>query len=137
MKAELTRVLEALDARRMAPRLAAALGSTPRGWTVLDAKYEPGLKAILLYAQGSRLVRGDVALDGDAEGDATDATVIAPGVRLSVFPHDPGLPTLPAALRRSAIGAALDAPCSRVTLSSTLRTRSATSHQLSPPGGRW
>ncbi len=116
MKAELTRVLEALDARRMAPRLAAALGSTPRGWTVLDAKYEPGLKAIVLYAQGSRLVRGDVALDGDAEGDATDATVIAPGVRLSVFPHDPGLPTLPAALRRSAIGAALDAPCSRVTL---------------------
>lgn len=126
MKAELTRVLEALDARRMAPRLAAALGTTARGWCVLDAKYEPGLKAIVLYAQGERLVRGDVVLDG-AVGDAdaaahtttgtnTDAPVVAPGVRLAAFPHDPGLPTLPAAMTRSALRAALDAPCSRVTL---------------------
>ena len=43
----------------MGPRLTAALGT--HGPThVLDAKFEPGLRAELLYEHAGRLVRGDL-----------------------------------------------------------------------------
>jgi hypothetical protein len=111
MNRELQRVVEALDAGPMGPRLVAALGA---GSThVLDGKYEPGLKALVLYAHDGRLVRGDVQLDGT---DLRDGLMVEPGVRLSVFPHDPGLPTLPDALDRARLGAALGAVCTDVVL---------------------
>lgn len=88
------RFAEALRARDMGPRLADALGCSTTTCHVLDAKYEPGVRAMVLYEYAGRLFRGDLlpAPDrGDPEGDA----VVAPGVRLAGFPHDPDLPSLP------------------------------------------
>ena len=76
------RFLEALQPWRMRPELAAATGSRSATCHVLDAKYEPGVRAVILYSLGDQLVRGDLLPLPD-------------GVRLSPFPHDPDLPTLP------------------------------------------
>jgi aminoglycoside phosphotransferase (APT) family kinase protein len=85
LKAQHDRLLEALRPAVMGPRVAAALGrpaSTPLH--VLDAKYEPGVRAVVLYLLGDRLVRADVLPD-------------VAGVLLSPYPDDPDLPGLPAA----------------------------------------
>ncbi len=106
------RFAEALRPRVMGPRLAAALRGDTRTCHVLDAKYEPGKRALVLYDYGGRLVRGDLlpaAGDPASDSAASDSTaydstaydstaVVEPGVRLSVFPHDPDLPSLPRAL---------------------------------------
>ncbi|MGH3474166.1 MAG: hypothetical protein ACRDOT_04550 [Aeromicrobium sp.] len=76
------RFLEALQPWRMRPELAAVTGSRSTSCHVLDAKYEPGVRAVILYALGDQLVRGDLLPMPD-------------GVRISPFPHDPDLPTLP------------------------------------------
>lgn len=118
---ESARFAEALQPRVMGPRLAAALdgagGRSARACHVLDAKYEPGHRALVLYQYGEQLVRGDLlaedvlgedvlgedvlgedVLGGDLlGGDGVvheGGPVVAPGVRLSVFPHDPDLPWL-------------------------------------------
>ncbi|MCV2491800.1 hypothetical protein OF117_20850 [Geodermatophilus sp. YIM 151500] len=108
--AQLRRVEEALDARAMGPRLAAALGSAGRGGcAVLDAKYEPGARCTVLYRAGDLLVRGDLLAGhpGDPPPGGPARPVVAPGVRLSVFPDDPDLPGLAGALDPSALRGAL------------------------------
>lgn len=79
--ADATRFLEALRPGVMGPRLAAAFGGPSDRCHVLDAKYEAGVRAIVLYEYDGQLVRGD--LD------------VAAGIRLSRFPADPELPRLP------------------------------------------
>jgi hypothetical protein len=68
---------------------------------VLDAKYEPGLRAVLLYELGRRLVRGDLLTDGES---SYDVDMIPPGLRISVFPDDPDLPTLAQAVDPVTLG---------------------------------
>jgi aminoglycoside phosphotransferase (APT) family kinase protein len=99
------RFLEALTAREMGPRLGAALSGSA-AWHVLDAKYEPGVYARIVYEHGGRLVRGDLAAD---EQDGTlrpddGAPVVPPGVRIWRFPDDPDLVTLPSALQPAVLG---------------------------------
>lgn len=102
--AEVTRVREALRPGVMHPRLLEALGLSYGACQVLDAKYEPGFRCTVLYAIGPHLVRGDVAVGGWQDAAEIGAQlpeaarlVVAPGVALSVFPADPGLPALTAA----------------------------------------
>jgi len=102
----LERFLEAMRPATMGPRLAAALGGPRTAWHVLDAQFEPGVRAVVLYARGEELVRGDLLPDPAAE---PSALVVAPGVRLSRFPVDPGLPTLPRVMNPDLLGAALAA----------------------------
>jgi aminoglycoside phosphotransferase len=101
--AELGRFLEAMQPRLMGPRLQQALGGHPAHCHVLDAKYEPGTRAIVLYDRGRQLVRGDLVPAGWEP--CTD--VVAPGVRLSPFPHDPELPWLPRVMDPAELGEAL------------------------------
>jgi hypothetical protein len=89
--AHLDRFLDALQPWRMAPELAAATGSRHDTCHVLDAKYEPGVRAVILYALGDRLVRGDLLPLPD-------------GVRISSFPHDPDLPSLPHLMDPATVG---------------------------------
>ncbi|GAA2759422.1 phosphotransferase [Actinopolymorpha rutila] len=101
LSSESARFAEALQPRVMGPRLAAALGGSggrsARACHVLDAKYEPGHRALVLYQYGEHLVRGDLLgedlLGGDGAANG-GGPLVAPGVRLSVFPHDPDLPWL-------------------------------------------
>lgn len=87
----LDRFSEALSATTMGPRLATAgLGGPCH---VLDAKLEPGVRAVVLYECGGRLVRGDLLGVGAATPSA--GLVVEPGVSLSPFPLDPDLPSLP------------------------------------------
>src|SRR5918997_667855 len=81
---EIDRFLEALHAGRMGPRLQQALGGGPATCHVLDAKYEPGIRAIVLYEHGRDLLRGDLVSESDHSGPDG---LVAPGVRLSRFPH--------------------------------------------------
>jgi aminoglycoside phosphotransferase (APT) family kinase protein len=100
---ELALVAEAFNAHRMAPRLRVAL-SAGRGAAchVLDAKYEPGVRCTVLYGLGDLLVRGDLLVEAQADhltgaawdGEEAVGPVVAPGVRLHVFPRDPDLPSL-------------------------------------------
>lgn len=92
----------ALDAHAMGPRIAIALGTGQRPCHVLDAKYEPGLMATVLYQYGADLVRGDLlATDGSP---AAAAMTGWPGMTFSVFPDDPGLPMLPRVMTASVMG---------------------------------
>ena len=109
--AEASRVREALRPGVMRPRLLDALGLSRGACQVLDAKYEPGNRCTVLYQVGPHLVRGDVAVGdwGNRGGAGTRGIsaqpanalptrpVVPPGVALSVYPTDPGLPALPAA----------------------------------------
>jgi hypothetical protein len=104
--AQLRRVLEMLDAHVMGPRLEAAVGGG--GTHVLDAKYEPGVRCVALFRVGERLVRGDLLEDAPPARDDAAHPVVAPGVRLSPFPHDPDLPRLPETVDPSSLADALD-----------------------------
>lgn len=99
---EAERFTAALDAHRMGPRLSAALSTTARPCHVLDAKYEPGIRAEVLYQHGPDLVRGDL-LEDDAD-EARPRTADWPAVTLSVYPWDPDLPTLPLAVQAAEMG---------------------------------
>lgn len=101
--AELRRFLEAMHPRPMGSRLQESLGGGPVQCHVLDAKYEPGIRAMVLYEHAGGLVRGDL-LTEPCDGDPD---VVPPGVRLSPFPLDPELPYLPTVMDPAAIGAAL------------------------------
>lgn len=103
IRTELDRFLEAQDAGRMGPRLEQSLGRGPSTCHVLDAKFEPGLRAILLYEHAGRLVRGDLV----ADDDHASGHVVAPGVRLSRFPDDPEMPKLRRFMDPGRLGRAL------------------------------
>ena len=67
--AQAARFAEALRPGVMGPRLAPVSGAGPGAAApchVLDAKYEPGVRAVLLYEQDGRLLRGDLVDRGDA-----------------------------------------------------------------------
>jgi len=99
---QLARFLEALRPGRMGPRLTAVLGGPPASWHVLDAKYEPGVRAMLLYGRGAALLTGELLRGPEGFG-----LVVPPGVRLWPFPEDPGMPTLPRVADRDVLGRAL------------------------------
>ena len=100
------RFLEAMHPRVMGPRLAGAFATGSRVCHVVDAKYEPGISAVVLYDHAGSWVRGDV--DGGTTVDASAPTpVIPPGVSLSRFPHDRDLPALPRAVDPGPLGPAL------------------------------
>jgi aminoglycoside phosphotransferase (APT) family kinase protein len=111
-ESETSRFAAALNGHRMGPRLSAALRTPARPCHVLDAKYEPGIRANLLYQHGSDLVRGDLLTDGSP---ATAVVTDWPGVELSVYPQDPDLPTLPLAISPTEIGARIAALSSSLT----------------------
>ncbi len=96
------RFLAAIDAEVMRPRLLEALGgSSDDACTVLDAKFEPGRTAVVLYRLGGRLVHGTVPTHG---GDGTGTG----GVRVSTYPTDPGLPGLPSVVEPAALARTLE-----------------------------
>ena len=97
---EVLEVLEVLQPRLMGPRLSSVLGRT-RACHVLDAKYEPHLRTVVLYQHGDELVRGDLL---SSMPDAEEGAVVRPGLRVSVFPDDPDLPALPLVMRGSEVG---------------------------------
>jgi hypothetical protein len=104
---ELRRVDELLNAHVMGPRLRAAVGATGRApCSVLDAKYEPGVRCTVLYGVGDLLVRGDLR-DEEVGGAEPSRPVVAPGLRLSCFPDDPDLPGLAATVRSGTLREAL------------------------------
>jgi Ser/Thr protein kinase RdoA (MazF antagonist) len=96
------RFLAAIDAEVMRPRLLETLGgSSDEVCTVLDAKFEPGRTAVVLYRLGGRLVHGTVpagSWDGVGSG----------GVRVSIYPTDPGLPGLPSVVDPPALARTLE-----------------------------
>jgi hypothetical protein len=102
----LARFTEALSATAMGPRLATASGQRP--CHVLDAKLEPGVRAVVLYEHGGQLVRGDLVGvgAGAAEGPVV-GPLVEPGLRLSPFPFDPDLPALPRVMDVDHLGPAL------------------------------
>ena len=97
------RFAEALRPGVMGPRLAAAPGGMPGACHVLDAKFEPGVRAVLLYEQAGRLLRGDLVPDG-GRASADPARMVEPGVLVSPFPHDPELPSLPSVMDPACLG---------------------------------
>lgn len=102
------RFAEALRPRQMGPRLADAVGGTAGTCHVLDAKYEPGVRATVLYEYAGRLLRGDLLPGADLGGRKDCSTpVVAPGLRISEFPHDPELPFLPWATDPARLGPVL------------------------------
>ena len=110
---ELRRVDEILGAHVMGPRLRAAVGATGRtSCSVLDAKYEPGVRCTVLYRVGDRLVRGDL-VDEEIDRAEPSRPVVAPGVRLHCFPDDPDLHGLAAAFRPGVLRDALQEPVQR------------------------
>jgi len=105
----LSRVAEMLDGHVMGPRVRAALGAPGRaGCSVLDAKYEPGVRGTVLYGVGPLLVRGDL-IDVPADHGEAFRPVVDPGVRLCRFPDDPDLPGLAAATDPERLRTALTA----------------------------
>jgi len=105
------RFAEALRPRLMGPRLAAAVGGGPATCHVLDAKYEPGVRGVILYTHGQRLLRADL-LDETTppeppvvvQADDHGLPVVPPGLRMSAFPHDPDLPSLPTVMNAPTLG---------------------------------
>jgi hypothetical protein len=105
------RFAEILRPRVMGPRLADALGGRARTCHVLDAKYEPGVRATVLYEYDGAWVRGDLVAEGavavSRAGAPSRVLVVAPGVRINVFPEDPDLPSLPRVMDPAHLGPAL------------------------------
>ena len=103
------RFAEALRPGLMGPRLRAALGGGPSTCHVLDAKFEPGVRAVLVYEHAGRLVRGDLLtqVGQPADEETETAPTVAPGVRLHGFPHDPELPLLPGIMDAERLGPVL------------------------------
>jgi hypothetical protein len=100
---------EALRPAVMGPRLATALDGDSRTCHVMDAKYEPGVRATVLYEYDGRLVRGDLvsAREGVERVASRSPLVVPPGVRLFPLPYDPGIAALPTVLDVSRLGPAI------------------------------
>ena len=64
---------------------------------VLDAKYEAGAYCRVLYQLGERLVTGVLSFD-DTDHAADHGVQVHPGMRAFMFPDDPKLPGLRAAM---------------------------------------
>lgn len=99
---------DALRAGAMRAPLLAALGlpaSTP--CHVVDAKYEPGSSATVLYQLGAQLVTAVVSFGAEPGDDAQGGVQVGPGVRAFAFPDDPRLPGLRVAADPQALAAAL------------------------------
>ena len=108
LRPESERFAEALRPRQMGPRLADAVGGTARTCHVLDAKYEPGVRATVLYEYAGRLLRGDLLPGVDLGGrEGGPPSVVAPGIRISAFPHDPEMPDLVWVMDPARLGPAL------------------------------
>jgi hypothetical protein len=88
---ERDRFVEALRPRTMGPRLAEVVGGRASACRVHDAKYEPGVRATVLYQHDGRRVRGDLLpgvnlpVRAAAARDPAAALVVAPGVAISPF----------------------------------------------------
>jgi aminoglycoside phosphotransferase (APT) family kinase protein len=92
----------------MGPRLADAVGGTARTCRVLDAKFEPGVRAIVLYEYDGRLLRGDLLPGVELGGwEGGGSCVVAPGIRISAFPHDPEMLQLAYVMDPARLGPAL------------------------------
>ncbi|HEX5905544.1 MAG TPA: hypothetical protein VFY56_00890, partial [Propionibacteriaceae bacterium] len=105
---ELERMTDALRPGPMGTRLDRVLGGPEAACFVLDAKYEPGGKGIVLYRLGDRLVRGDLVIGDDPPVHQVPRHV-APGLHVSVFPNDADLPSLPTVLDAGQLGSMLGA----------------------------
>lgn len=103
----LDRFSEALQAGVMGPRLAAVTGAPISACHVLDGKFEPGVRAILLYELGGRLLRGDLLARPAQTAPEGNIGVVPPGVRLHLFPADPELPALPGVVDPARLGPAV------------------------------
>ena len=133
---EVDRFGEALRARDMGPRLADAVGGSTRTCHVLDAKYEPGVRAVVLYEYAGHLFRGDLLPVPD-RGDREGAVVVPPGVRIVGFPHDPDLPSLPLVVNPARLGPLLADALSRTAPDRSRRgTRCRTTLLRYRPGKR-
>ena len=133
-RAQLARFLQAMQPSRVGPRLDAVVKGQPTPIHVLDAKYEPGARAMLLYRRGADLFVGALLPD---EGGQGPGCVVPPGVQLWRFPIDPALPTLPRVMDHDVLGAALAEAVGRPSYSSTGRAaRSRTSLLRFRPGKR-
>jgi len=102
----LERLTEAIDAHRVLPRLAAGLDVSAKACHVLDAKFHPGAGATVLYELDGLLVRGDLD-PGQQVPVPAGAILVAPGLRLYPFPHDPDLPSLAAVMAPARVGPVL------------------------------
>jgi hypothetical protein len=105
-RSTLERLTEAIDAHRVGPRLAAGLDVSAKACHVLDAKFHPGAGATVLYELDGRLVRADLVPGHDGPVPA-GAILVAPGLRLHPFPHDPDLPSLAAVMAPARVGPVL------------------------------
>jgi hypothetical protein len=119
VRPQAARFAEALSPQVMGPRLApialahrsdtSSVAPVARqrysSCRVLDAKYEPGVRAVILYEVAGHLLRGDLVEDHEAL--VGDASLVEPGVAVAAFPHDPELPTLPQVMAAGDLGPAL------------------------------
>jgi hypothetical protein len=104
-RSQFDRFLECLDPVVAGPRLARAVGADPRlTCTVLDAKFEPGRPAVLLYRLGGQLVRATLTPD---DGVAAPGLPAGAGLTVSRYPDDPALPGLPLLADHAALASAL------------------------------
>ena len=134
----LSRVAEMLNGHVMGPRVRAALGAPGRaGCSVLDAKYEPGVRGTVLYGVGPLLVRGDLidVPDGRRRGVPAGRGPRRPAVPV------PGRPRPPRAGRRDRPGTAADGagggPARRRVAAPLPRgARAVPAGQAGDPGGR-
>jgi hypothetical protein len=98
---------DALRAGAMrAPLIAALMLPPATPCHVVDAKYEPGSSATVLYQLGDQLVTAVVSFGPDAD-DAGAGVPIMDGVRAFPFPDDPRLPGLRVAADPEALADAL------------------------------
>ena len=105
----------ALRPAAMAGPLAAALrgaGEVPASGRpachILDVRYEPGARCTILYEVGKLLALGTLAWGAARERVAEAGNGIAPlGMRIHLFPDDPAMPGLAAAMRSEELITAL------------------------------
>ena len=99
---------DALRAGVMRDPLVAALGLPALvPCHVVDAKYEPGTSATVLYQLGHQLVTVVISFGPEADDDAQGGVPVGPGVRAYRYPDDPRLPGLRVAAEPEALAAAM------------------------------
>ncbi|MGH3342476.1 MAG: hypothetical protein ACRDPK_06240 [Carbonactinosporaceae bacterium] len=103
----LARFGEALQPGVMGPRLATLTGAATTACHVLDAKFEPGIRAIVLYELAGSMLRGDLLPTSEPAASDSHTSVVPPGLCLHLFPADPQLPALPRVVDPAHLGPAL------------------------------